>query len=816
MKNSPLQFLLVLLIFQFSTIYAQGPYLVGYWHNWNDSNAPYFALDQVDSRYNVINLSFAIPGNGTDYDMIFTPCCGETQAGLIARIQSLQAAGVKVNISIGGATAPIHLDNTTEKNSFVSSMNNIINTYGFDGLDIDLEGASLSVSASSTISNPTDANITNFIGAIQEIMTAYQSNFGKKMFLSAAPETAFVQGGQSNWGGIWGAYLPVLDALRNDMDLLHVQLYNSGSMYGIDGGIYNQATADFIVSQTEAVIAGFSVNAGGFFNGYPASKVAIGLPACPSAAGGGFTPPNIVKQALDYLMGNGPQPGNYTLSAGPYPDLGGMMTWSLNWDAISSCNAGIYEFASNFETIFQTNSCLDVNLGADISACGLSFPYTLNSNTPTANNVLFSWNNLSNNQSIVSNSPSANTIQISAPGIYQVIRDSAGCQHNDIIQILDDLEIPDLSTTMNLCNTLPESISIANVNAFPTGTTWTWYKDNVLLDMEQTASLNDIRSAGEYTLLATYLNCTSSGAISVTSSLPEPVDNCGIAGSSLDLSIVPNTFGIFNWYDAANGGNLLHTGTSFTTPSLSNSTIYYVEDGSAVGNATTGPAAINNNLGSTGNWLQSTLLRFDANNNFTLKGFTIYPLIWCYSHTITIEIRDANGTILPNGSQSFTIDDGTNCNDLSGPVAVTLSGGGVSIPQGLAYEIVSTGSTSLNHWSGPVSYPMDYSPYFTITGGDFNDYYLAVHDWVVEGASCARLPVHAIIDSACGSGCMEDHMMIDQSPIAGGNYQAILSINSSGNIPVGADVNFKAGELIELNSGFCAEANFSADIEGCN
>ena len=317
-----------LLLVQLSTLDAQvnsGPYLVGYWQNWDDSSSPYIELDQIDTRYTVVNLSFAIGGNGTDYDMVFDLCCGETQAGLITKIQSLQANGKIVNISVGGATAPVHLDNSSETNTFVSSMNTILNTYGFDGLDIDLEGSSLSVSANSTIANPTDANITNFISAIQQISADYQSTHSKKMFLSAAPETAFVQGGQSSWGSLWGAYLPVLDALRTELDLLHVQLYNSGSMYGIDGNIYSQGTADFIVSQVEAVIVGFQAGAGGTFDGFDAGKVAVALPACPDAAGGGFTSTATVKSAIDYLMGNGSQPGSYVLQGGPYPDLGGRL-----------------------------------------------------------------------------------------------------------------------------------------------------------------------------------------------------------------------------------------------------------------------------------------------------------------------------------------------------------------------------------------------------------------------------------------------------------------------------------------------------------
>ncbi|MCB0786802.1 MAG: hypothetical protein KDC02_21665, partial [Flavobacteriales bacterium] len=42
-----------------SIVHAQGPDLVGYWHNWNDGNAPYLELSQVDPRYSVVEVSFA-------------------------------------------------------------------------------------------------------------------------------------------------------------------------------------------------------------------------------------------------------------------------------------------------------------------------------------------------------------------------------------------------------------------------------------------------------------------------------------------------------------------------------------------------------------------------------------------------------------------------------------------------------------------------------------------------------------------------------------------------------------------------------------
>ena len=119
------------------------PALVGYWHNWNTANAPRIVLDQVDSRYNVINVSFAVPRTGTDYDMVFTPSSG-TVADFKSRIQNLQNQGKKVLLSLGGGGTTVNISSIAERDVFVTSTLNLLIDYGFDGFDIDFESNSLS------------------------------------------------------------------------------------------------------------------------------------------------------------------------------------------------------------------------------------------------------------------------------------------------------------------------------------------------------------------------------------------------------------------------------------------------------------------------------------------------------------------------------------------------------------------------------------------------------------------------------------------------------------------------------------------------
>ncbi|WP_298542084.1 glycosyl hydrolase family 18 protein [uncultured Aquimarina sp.] len=307
--------------------------LVGYWHNFNNgSSTP--KLREVSEKWDVICVAFSEPKFGSRSDMTFNPYeIYGSASEFINDVATVQARGQKVLISIGGANATVELNTSAEKNEFINSMTSIINTYGFNGLDIDLEGSSLSLAAGDTdFRSPTTPKIVNLIDATKQI----RNNVGADNFvLSMAPETLYVQGGFSAYGGASGAYLPVIYGLRSEMDYIHVQHYNTGCMLGLDGLCYSSATADFHVAMVDMLLQGFP--AGG--NQFPAlrqDQVAIGLPANTSAAGSGYTTPAEVHKALDYIIKGQSFGGRYTLrNPSGYPNFRGLMTWSINWDIVA-------------------------------------------------------------------------------------------------------------------------------------------------------------------------------------------------------------------------------------------------------------------------------------------------------------------------------------------------------------------------------------------------------------------------------------------------------------------------------------------------
>lgn len=334
----------------FTNTQAQMPChaMVGYWESWRTSD-----MSAINSAYNVVQVAFAVPTNSSNMNMVLNV---GNPSQFKSQISTLQSRGVKVLISVGGANDPVYMTTTAMKTAFVSSMNAMLETYNFDGMDIDIEGSSMNFDSQWTMDNPSVGQ-QNWIDATKEIMSHYQSRTGRKMLLTMAPETVYVLGGLSNWqqnNYNGGAFLPIIEGLRDELDLLHVQYYNSGGMFGIDGIEHTQGDADFPIAMTDGIIEGFSMpNGRGKYSGLPASKVAMGFVSC-TGGGSGMLSASVMSQALDYVRWGGTSPSSYTLACpGGHPDLGGVMVWSVNTD-VGCGNQVVAAFNSSFP---NDNSC---------------------------------------------------------------------------------------------------------------------------------------------------------------------------------------------------------------------------------------------------------------------------------------------------------------------------------------------------------------------------------------------------------------------------------------------------------------------------
>ncbi len=265
--------------------------LTGYWQNFNNG-AQVLRISEVPAEYNLICVSFA-DATATPGAVAFNldPSLGFSKATFIADIAAVKARGQHVIVSVGGQNGTISVADPTSANNFANSVISLMNEYGFEGVDIDLENG---------------VNSTYMAQALRKLPAG--------SIITMAPETI---GMQSSGAEYFKLALNISDILT----VCNMQYYNSGTMLGEDGKVYAQGGVDFLTA-----LAAIQLE-----HGLRPDQVGLGLPASTRGASSGYVDPSIVIQALDTLA-YGTRNGNY-VPPNTYPDIRGVMTWSINWDA---------------------------------------------------------------------------------------------------------------------------------------------------------------------------------------------------------------------------------------------------------------------------------------------------------------------------------------------------------------------------------------------------------------------------------------------------------------------------------------------------
>ncbi|BCL70828.1 chitinase [Vibrio nigripulchritudo] len=310
--------------------------LIGYWHNFvNGSGCP-IRLADMSERWDIIDIAFADNDRNSDGTVHFNLYSGDIHSTCPAMdpvqfkqdMAALQAKGKIFVLSLGGAEGTITLNTDQDEANFVSSLTAIIKEWGFDGLDVDLESGSNLVHGS------------QIQARLGRALKAIEANTGGDMYLTMAPEHPYVQGGMVAYTGIWGAYIPVIDQVRDTLDLLHVQLYNNGGLPNpYMPGAAPEGSVDMMVASAKMLVEGFALADGSQFAPLRDDQVAIGLPSGPSSANSGQAPVQNIYDALDCLI-----KGTKCSSVVPaklYPNFGGVMTWSINWDQHDGFNFSV-------------------------------------------------------------------------------------------------------------------------------------------------------------------------------------------------------------------------------------------------------------------------------------------------------------------------------------------------------------------------------------------------------------------------------------------------------------------------------------------
>ena len=275
-------------------------FLTGYWQNFYNGAAA-LKLASVPTTYDLIAVAFAdatsTPG-GVSFTLdsgLAAQVGGYTDAQFKADIATLHSRGKKVIISVGGQNGTVSVADSGSATNFANSVYSLMTTYGFDGVDIDLENG---------------INSTYMASALRSL----RAKAGANLIITLAPQTIDMQSTGSS-------YFALALSIKDILTVVNTQFYNSGSMLGCDQNqAYSQGTENFLTALACIQTQG----------GLRPDQVALGLPASSSAAGGGYQSPANVNAALDCLA-RGTNCGSFKPPA-TYPGLRGAMTWSINWD----------------------------------------------------------------------------------------------------------------------------------------------------------------------------------------------------------------------------------------------------------------------------------------------------------------------------------------------------------------------------------------------------------------------------------------------------------------------------------------------------
>ena len=155
--------------------------------------------------------------------------------------------------------------------------------------------------------------------------------------------------------------------------------------------------------------------------------------------------------------------------------------------------------------------------------------------------------------------------------------------------------IATVNNTPTITATTPAArCGTGNITLFATASSGTmqWYdlpSGGTLLATGGTLNLFGLSTTTTYYVQVTNGFCTSprTPVIATINAVPTvtsttPASRCD--AGSVTLQAVASS-GTLNWYDAPTAGNLVGTGTSFTTPSISTTTTYYVEATSGICNS---------------------------------------------------------------------------------------------------------------------------------------------------------------------------------------------------------------------------------------
>ncbi|STY29904.1 chitinase [Legionella wadsworthii] len=342
---------------------TSGGRIIGYLPGWV---TPPPATELANAGYTHIQVAFGVFSTSSPGQI--TPAFDTVSASYI---QSLHAAGIKVLLSLGGALTSI--PNTTVdfhqvvaaassptafEQTFISSLENLMTQYQFDGFDIDIEHG---INAGGTFTNP-----TGDIAVLAHIINTMHEKH-PNLLITLTPQTANVAA-TSGFDATWGNYASLVMQTHDSLAWVGIQMYNAGCTFGIDLICYdpnNTSSPNASVAMATDLLENWpATTSSGQRTGFQPyisylkpSQVVLGYPA-PNASGQSDGSPAAVipniKRAIQCLRTGVKSSSSCDTYVPPrtYPGFGGVFDWEVIHDQNNNFN-----FAKSLVNCVKNNNC---------------------------------------------------------------------------------------------------------------------------------------------------------------------------------------------------------------------------------------------------------------------------------------------------------------------------------------------------------------------------------------------------------------------------------------------------------------------------
>jgi hypothetical protein len=462
-------------------------------------------------------------------------------------------------------------------------------------------------------------------------------------------------------------------------------------------------------------------------------------------------------------------------------------------------NPSADQFLSVIENLCVAPEVKITSSGPTVICAGQS----LQLDAPTGAGYTYEW----------STGETTSSINVNTPGTYMVhVWSNNGCDAVSpalLVEVSPD-ETPEVTVSGDLEFCEGGSVMLTSSEA----AAYTWSN-------QETSQSITVSQAGQYyvTIEGACDDFTSTTVTVDVLDAPSPTSNDVTIPTPGTANLTATGSGSdFNWYDQATGGNLLGTGASWTTPTVTTSSTYYVEEVHTFGGATEYGAKTDNSAGGTYHAVTGYYNEFDVHENCTLISAKVYTEA---AGDRTAYIETSGGTLVH--SETFTIP--------SGESRIYFTDWDLTPGTDYRFRVLeSDHGLWRDNNAGEVNFPYTVGNMITVTGANTSSqqYYYYYYDLEVEAESVQciseRTPVTVTVDPVgIAESALSDVISAYPNPTEGMlTVEFASAINGNVNINVvdvaGKQVladqinNIVAGQRSNLNLSGLADGTYFLNV----